>query len=433
MFRRAIPLLRPLLLPALCLVGSALALFQSPAHADGAHPDSAYLQQTVLTILRFPPNGASGELSAADETYITSQLSAASDFLWTNSRQSLRVNFYVVKMLKSAVAADYRNYGASGSAAKYSDSVSQFLAIRHINATHYAGVMMIYRPTNAPPGLFNNTWVWFNDEISIPKANPGFSSVVYSGTSSSVALSEIVVHEYLHQLDHRFERESGNPDSAQHGFMNPDDMTNASGQQLANLLATTFTTTPDYYAAMLKYYVGKLNALHQVNYRWLDGIRGVFRAGDLKTSYDFSQPDDALVHVSGDNISSPDSTNPASFRFRAASGHSAAFGTQVVPGLYLLKQIAFNYEIAANDYSFQVHLIRYDQMGNLVDLRIDDGIYKLGRHMLATNRKVITFPTPLEVEDFQIVFQKENNLSGIPALDDWALLGKLAVDASRAP
>ncbi|MGZ5098898.1 MAG: hypothetical protein ACXWF6_16025 [Usitatibacter sp.] len=433
MFREALSLLRPGLLRALCLVVVTFAFVQHPAHADGAHPDPGYLQQTVLVILRFPPAGVSGQLTAADETYITSELIAASDFLWTSSRQSLRVDFQVVKILKSVVASDYRDYGTSGSAAKYSASVSQLLASRRINPAQYAGVMMIYRPTNAPPNLFNNTWVWYNDEISSHKGNPGFSSVIYSGTSSSVPLSELVVHEYLHQLDHRFEKEAANPDSAQHGFINPDDKTNPSGQQLASLLGTTFATNPAFYAAMLKYYVGPLNTLHLVNYRWLDGIRGVFRDAELKTSYDFSQPDDALVHVSGDDISSPDSTNPGSFRFRAASAHSAAFGTQTGSGLYLLRQIAFNYEIAAGDYSFQVHLIHYDQMGNPVDQRIDDGIYKLGRHMLATNRKVITFPTPVEVEDFQIVFQKGNNLSGIPALDDWVLLSKLIVDASRAP
>lgn len=177
-----------------------------------------------------------------------------------------------------------------------------------------------------------------------------------------------------------------------------------------------------------------------MNYRWLEGRRGddvvlgVFDGGELKKAYDFSKSDDALVYVSGDNLSTVrPKGSPPSFWFRATPGHTAAFGTQTGFGLYMLKQVAFNYEIAPDDYKFQVHLVYYDVQNQLVDVRIDDGIYSLGRQLFATNRKVITLGEPREVEDFRIVFQKGNQLSGAAANDDWALLGNISLDASLAP
>ena len=38
-----------------------------------------------------------------------------------------------------------------------------------------------------------------------------------------------------------------------------------------------------------------------------------------------------------------------------------------------------------------------------------------------------------DVEDFQIVFEKGNQLSGTAANDDWALVGNISVSASLAP
>jgi len=118
---------------------------------------------------------------------------------------------------------------------------------------------------------------------------------------------------------------------------------------------------------------------------------------------------------------------------RGTRDHTAAFGTQTAFGLYLLKQMAFNYKIAPDDYTFQVHLVYCDVYDHPVNVRIDDGVFELGRQLFATNRKVITLPVPIEVEDFQIVFQKGNQLSGSAADDDWALLGNINLDVSLAP
>jgi hypothetical protein len=177
-----------------------------------------------------------------------------------------------------------------------------------------------------------------------------------------------------------------------------------------------------------------------VNYRWLEGrwpdnvVLGVFDGAELKTTYNFANSDDALVHVSGDNITSVQTAaNPASFWFRAELSHTAAFSTQTGFGLYLLKQVAFNYEIAPGDYTFQVHLMYYTHSGVLTDIRIDDGEYALGRQKFSSNRKTITLNSRLAVEDFQIVFEKGNESSGTAAGDDWALLGNISLDASLAP
>jgi hypothetical protein len=398
------------------------------AYVDGPHPDPGYLQQTVLVIVRFPPEGISGELTAPEENHIITELDAASDFLWTNSNQSLRVQFHRIKFEESPAKADYKDYGTAGAAAMYTSAINQSLAQRHVDPRQYAGIMMIYRPTNAPGGLFNNTWVWYNDELSSHKRNPGFSSIPYDNSS---LLHELVVHEYLHQLDHRFEKESGNPEPIQHGFMNPDNKDAPDGQTLAHLLSTTFPTPVAYYQAMLKYYVGKGDSLHAVNYRWLEGIRGVFNGGELKAAYNFGRPDDALIHASGDNIAATQPGNPVSFWFRAASGHTAAFRTQTGFGRYILRQVAFNYEIAPGDYTFEVHLVYYDNKGNVVDQRIDDGSFVLGRQKFRDNRKMINVNR--EVEDFQIVFRKGNQLSGAAASDDWLLLGNITLDTRTAP
>lgn len=238
-----------------------------------------HLQQTVLVILRFPPEGIAGALSAVEEAQIEAQLALASDFVWTHSRQTLRVVFHRTKFLESLLAKDYKKYGKVGFAGKYTAAIHASLDRRGVDPKKYAGVLMLYRPTNAPDGLFYNTWVYFNEELSGSRRHPGFSSIF---TGGGVPLWELVVHEYLHQLDHRFEREADNPDSAQQGFMNPDHKDEPAGQQLAALLGSSFPTPIAYYQAMLGFYVGDDDNLHPVNYRWLEGARGAFTGGELK-------------------------------------------------------------------------------------------------------------------------------------------------------
>lgn len=447
-------------LTILCL----LFLVASVAAAEGVHPDPGYLQQTVLIILRFPPQGVSGELTNLDEGYITSQLKAVSDFLWSNSNQSLRVNFAVVKILQSVLPDDYECYGDAGCAAKFNAVVQKSLANRLIDARQYAGVIMIYRPTNEPAkGLFYNTWIFFNDQLGGPHLNPGYSAILYK-YDTSPPLSQYILHEYCHQLHHRFQYMAHNSvpsvdGLASYGFIDSDWMTTPGGppdqlsetaKELGHFLGTTFHPGDDvpWLSAILKYYVGPKDPLHPygtvhaVNYRHLEGryrdnvVLGAFYGGELKNQYDFARPDDLLVHVSGDNETLVRTTHtPASFWFRAEPGHSAAFATQTGFGLYLIKQVAFNYEIAPDDYTFEVHLVYYDVHNPTtpVDVRIDDGEFVLGRQQFSTNRKVITLQPPREAEDFQIVFQKGNQLSGTAANDDWALVGNITLTTSLAP
>jgi hypothetical protein len=432
------------------------------ARADGVHPDPGHLQQTVLVILRFPPQGINGELAPTDETYVNSQLSIVSDFIWTNSNQSLLVTFQTVKILQSLTTTDYECYGPTGCTAPYDAVVEQSLASRLSDPRQYAGVVMIYRPTNAPSGgLFYNTWIYFNNQSSGPFIQPGLSSIFYA-YNSQIPLSQYIEHEYCHQLHHRFEFEAkdivpsvGGLNSF--GFIDSDWMTTPNGTpgqlstiavDLGCLLGTTFQPNDDpaWLAAILKYYVGpadekhRCGTLHAVNYRHLEGrypnniVLGVFDGGELKTTYDFARPDDALVHASGEDIAAVlQGPGPAQFDFRATPGHTAAFGTQTGFGLYLLKQVAFNYELLPGDYTFQVHLVYYDVRNQLVDVRIDDGVYVLGQGLFPSNRKVITLPVPLEVEDFQIVFQKGNQLGFGAVSDDWVRLGNISLDVSPAP
>jgi hypothetical protein len=177
--------------------------------------------------------------------------------------------------------------------------------------------------------------------------------------------------------------------------------------------------------------VGTDNQLHPVNYRWLEGDRGAFYGGEVNTYFDFQHTDDGLIHVSGDNIAFVRIGSPDSFWFRAMPDHTAAFRTQTAFGRHILRSLAFNYEIAPMDYSFQVWLEYHDNRGNLVRRRIDDGVYSLGRQKFDTNRKHV--PIELEVEDFRIVFQKGNEIVGRGASDDWALLGNITLNVAPAP
>ena len=205
-------------------------VFPMLMRGDGVHPDPGYVEQTVLVILRFPPQGASGEMTQLEETDVNNQLKAVSDFLWSNSNQSLRVNFAIVKILQSVETADYECYTGVGCAAKFDALVQHSLANRMIDARQYAGVIMIYRPTNAPPqGLFYNTWTFFNDQLGGPQLNPGYSAILYKyGTTPP--LSQFILHEYLHQLHHRFQKMAHNTvpavdGLASFGFIDSDWMT----------------------------------------------------------------------------------------------------------------------------------------------------------------------------------------------------------------
>jgi hypothetical protein len=435
---------------------------------SGAHPDPSFLLQTVLVILRFPPEGVEGTLTPADESYIHQELDAAADFLWTNSNQSLKVNFAIIKVLQSMAESDYEGYtftDANGNpvteyAGKYDPAVHQSLLRRHLDPRQFAGVVMIYYLSNAPGTLFENTWEYFTDQISSPGLNPGFSSIVYQGIE--FPLQGVVLHEYCHQLHHRFMLEAHNfvpmvdaDFGSSYGMIDSDWMTlpDSSGlsknaQNLGALLGITFQPGDDltWLAAILKYYVGpsdrhhRHGTLHAVNYRWLEGRRpddvvlGVFYEGELKTKYDFTHTDDVLVYLGGDNLTqiNPDDS-PGTFWFRATPGNSAVFATQMTYGRYVIEQISFQYEVAPVDYTFQVHLVYYDNYGVLKDERIDDGIYVLGRQQFAHNHKTITLAVPREVEDFRIVFEKGNLLSGVVANDDWVLLGNIVLKTSFAP
>ena len=123
--------------------------------------------------------------------------------------------------------------------------------------------------------------------------------------------------------------------------------------------------------------------------------------------------------------------SPASFWFRAQPGGTAAFRTQTIFGHYRLRSIAFNYEIAPGDFTFQVSLYTCGPSGIEERGRFDDGAYVLGRQKFATNRKTVAVNQ--EVEDFQIVFRKGNQLSGTAANDDWLLLGNIVLMLELAP
>lgn len=200
-----------------------LNLIEHPtlALANGAHLSPGFVQQHVLVILRFPPQGATNALSANDESYINSQLSAVSNFLWTNSNQSLKVTFETIKFEQSLVASEYECFNSPNCTAFYDNTLDQYLRSRLVSPEQYAGVVMIYQPTNVPPsnsnpsvssGLFYNTQIWFNSELDIPvssRHSPGFSAVFYSGNNPNQTppLSQFIEHEYLHQLHHRFANE----------------------------------------------------------------------------------------------------------------------------------------------------------------------------------------------------------------------------------
>lgn len=138
-----------------------------------------------------------------------------------------------------------------------------------------------------------------------------------------------------------------------------------------------------------------------------------------------------LLHAAGDNISFVRSGNPDSFWFRALPNHTAAFRTPTREGLYRLRRIAFNYEIAPGDYTFQVWLLSRNTNGQILRQRIDDGIYILGRQKFQSNRKLVEIDR--EVKDFEIVFQKGNQLRGAAANDDWLLLGNITLEIAPAP
>ena len=445
------------------LLFSLLFAMSSLLYADGVHPDPGHLQQTVLVILRFPPQGVTGELTPADEQFIATQLKAVSDFLWANSNQSLQVNFAIVKILQSVAASEYECYPGVGCAATFDTLVQHSLADRLIDARQYAGVIMIYRPTNTPQqGLFYNTWICFNDQLGGPCLNPGYSAILYN-YNGTPPLSQYILHEYLHQLHHRFQYMAHNSvpavdGLASFGFIDSDWMTTPGGPPgqlsttakiLGDFLGTAFQPGDDvpWLSAILKYYVGPIDKLHPrgsihaVNYRHLEGrypdnvVLGAYYGGELKTEYNFANSDDLLVYIAGDNITFITTTSePASFWFRALPGNTAAFGTQTGFGLYLLNRIAFNYEIAPDDYTFEVHLIYYDVHNPTtpIDVRIDDGEYVLGRQKFSTNRKIIDL-VPREVEDFQIVLKKGNQLNGAAANDDWAIVGNITLSATPAP
>src|SRR5437867_5841733 len=96
-------------LPILVLTAAALLTSSGRAAADGACLDPGHLRQTVLVILRFPPEGQPGALADGEEAHIQKELDAASAFLWASSNQGLRVQFHCVKFLESVQASDYKS------------------------------------------------------------------------------------------------------------------------------------------------------------------------------------------------------------------------------------------------------------------------------------------------------------------------------------
>jgi hypothetical protein len=244
-------------------------LGQSPALAA----KSGYLQQEVLVILAFPATGSQA-LTPAEKTHIINQVKAASNFIWMNSNKTLRVNFKRLTFDMTLDRSDYEVYGGNQVAAKFSKKIRTAVTNRNVLPEEWAGVILIYRPTNAPGGsLINNTWKYLDDPT---QTLPGFSSVLFNGTD---ALSEVIVHEYLHQLDHRFEEaapkdlfagEAAFKQPNTHlSFMNPDSMNDPAGKQIAKQLTTVFSDPKEYYKAVLKYFLGGDDRLHKVKYSLL--------------------------------------------------------------------------------------------------------------------------------------------------------------------
>lgn len=99
------------------------------------------------------------------------------------------------------------NYGEKwGFIAGYSWKLDQELRKQGINPFDYAGIFRIYNhPYSSHNSAFGgNTWIWFNDRLG-RKDRPGYTSIIgqqmYQGQEPP---ADYILHEYLHQLDHRF-------------------------------------------------------------------------------------------------------------------------------------------------------------------------------------------------------------------------------------
>jgi hypothetical protein len=205
-----------------------------------------YLEQAVLVILCFPPPRAAQSLTPEEEAHIIKRLAVTSAFLRANSSQALRVKFTRLKMHITLDKTEYQSYGpptAQSLAANFSQGIQDLLRRQMVDSQQYAGWVMIYRPVNAPTHLINNTWTYLN---YVEKTTPGFCSVPFDGGNTN-ALSKAIVHEYLHELDHRF-KEASPADvflrfkqaNIAVGFMNPDDVKAPPGQRLAHFLEPNF-------------------------------------------------------------------------------------------------------------------------------------------------------------------------------------------------
>lgn len=167
--------------------------------------------------------------------------------------------------------ADFMDYGGTwGKIAFFNKDFDKVLVKScGVKAHDFDYIIRVYKhPPVYPTGFLANTWKWYNEYLGVPLLKKGYTSIIVNPPPypPPAPLWEIMLHEYCHQLQHRFE------DAGVMSFVNPD----RRGPLQTNPLFRSVSNV-DFYNKTLANLEFAYNGRQAVPYQVLHGVAGIWR------------------------------------------------------------------------------------------------------------------------------------------------------------
>lgn len=156
--------------------------------------------------------------------------------------------------------------------AKYNKTFDDILVHNcGIKPYQYDYILRVYKhPPKLVSGFYANTWMWYNQYLGTPHLKKGYTSLLANPTPPPGVIPppmwETMVHEYCHQLEHRFN------DAGVKYFVNSDRK-----NELQSNPFFTSTSNIDFYYKIMANLEFPYNGIQSVPYHKLNGIAGVWK------------------------------------------------------------------------------------------------------------------------------------------------------------
>jgi hypothetical protein len=221
------------------------------------------LHQNILVLVQGGTNDESS-MVATVRNHLTEFVKLAN--IGSQGKVTLHIN--LAEYLNNDLhTTDFMDYGGSHRFIAFYNHDFDEILVKNcgIQPYYYDYIIRVYKhPASLPTGFIANTWHWYNEYLGTPKLQKSYTSAIVTNLMPPHAVvGEVFLHEYCHQLQHRFS------DVGINSIVDPD----THGPMQSNPLFNSPTDLGFYYKIMQNL-LTPYNGIQAVPYYKLNGVAG---------------------------------------------------------------------------------------------------------------------------------------------------------------